>query len=401
MKRAGPIIVMLLMLLLGAGLGYATGIGGVEISDTGPWQLSADYQGVYIQAAADAYAKDASNPAAVTKAIDRLQVLCQSDGSLDRAVQQALARYGDPVSRANLDQMLTLVKGGKITEASSYGVCSAKPTNVNPLAGWAWVGILLAAVGIVGYGVLTMIRAGDEEESKSSAPMFTIPTSSAGAAAAAAPTGERAKSTAPSGMPQPAPAAPASVSARSVAAAGAKISAQIERTDFATGGMEPPIVQFMTTYLHGDDLYDDSFSIETSAGEFLGECGMGISETLSAPGEAKKVTAFEVWLFDKNDIRTVTKVIMSDHSFNDDALRAKLAPKGEAVLGKSGDKVTLETASLRIQARVVDLAYGTGPVPPNSFFERITIELAAWKRDGSASGSAAGGSTPGGGLPNI
>jgi hypothetical protein len=44
-----------------------------------------------------------------------------------------------------------------------------------------------------------------------------------------------------------------------------------------------------------------------------GECGVGISETIGV-GDPKKVTAFEVWLFDKNDIQTVTKVLMSAHA---------------------------------------------------------------------------------------
>ncbi len=395
MKRAGPVLALLAMLLIGAALGAAIGIGNVEMRDTGPWQLSADYQGVYLQAAADAYARDPDKTAALTKAIDRLQVLCQGDGSLNKAFEQAQARYADPVSRANLDQLNTVLKSGKITQATSYGVCNATPTNLPPVTGIAGIaGLILFAVGIVVYGVLVMIRANEEENGKGPAPVVvTIPTSSAGAAAA----GERGKPTTPSGVPSPAGGAPAVVSAKSVAAAGAKISAAMEKTDFATVGAAPPIVQFMTTYLHGDDLYDDSFSIETSSGEFLGECGMGISETLSAPGEAKKVTAFEVWLFDKNDIRTVTKVVMSDHAFNDDAIRAKLAPKGEAVPAKAGDKLILETASLRVQARVVDLAYGTGAMPPNSFFERITIELAAWKREGAAAPAS---STPAG-LPDI
>jgi hypothetical protein len=163
----------------------------------------------------------------------------------------------------------------------------------------------------------------------------------------------------------------------------------------------------MTTYLHGDDLYDDSFSIETPSGEFLGETGVGISETLGT-SDSKNVTAFEVWLFDKNDIRTVTKVVMSDHAFNDDAVRARLAPKGEAVKAEPGMRVQLETASLRLQGRVVDLSYMGGPVPPNGVFDRITIELAAWKKDGQGGpapmatpsranlpGSGGGGTPPG------
>ncbi len=92
----------------------------------------------------------------------------------------------------------------------------------------------------------------------------------------------------------------------------------------------PPITQYMSTYILGDDLYDNSFSIETPSGEFLGECGSGISRP-SAWAIPRKVTATEVWLFDKNDIRTVTKVLMSEHAYNDQALRTKLAPKGEAV----------------------------------------------------------------------
>mgnify|MGYP000169368272 CR=1 FL=1 len=37
----------------------------------------------------------------------------------------------------------------------------------------------------------------------------------------------------------------------------------------------PPMVQFMASYKLGDDLFDDSFSIDSLAGEFLGECGVG------------------------------------------------------------------------------------------------------------------------------
>jgi hypothetical protein len=157
--------------------------------------------------------------------------------------------------------------------------------------------------------------------------------------------------------------------------------AQTQATDFSTTELGPPIVQYMSTDLMGDDLYDDSFSVETASGEFLGETGAGISETMGV-GDPKKVTAIEAWLFDKNDIRTVTKVMMSEHAYHDEAIRAKLAPKGEAVLVEPNTIITLNTRTLRVQARVVDLAYGPpGPLPENSYFERLTIELAAWPTD--------------------
>jgi len=156
-----------------------------------------------------------------------------------------------------------------------------------------------------------------------------------------------------------------------------------QKTDFGAAGEKPPVGQFMSTYVLGDDLYDDSFSIETASGEFLGECGSGISETIGV-GDPKKVTATEVWLFDKNDIRTVTKVLMSRHAFNDEALRTKLAPKGEAVLAEPGLVTTLETQTLRVQVRIIDLKYGEGALPPESYFERLTVELAAWPKEGGA-----------------
>ncbi len=147
----------------------------------------------------------------------------------------------------------------------------------------------------------------------------------------------------------------------------------------------PPLAQFMTTYQIGNDLYDDSFSIDSPAGEFLGECGVGISEAIGV-GDPKRVTAFEVWLFDKNDIQTVTKVLMSEYAFRDDALRARLASKGEAVLAQPGAPFTLETSGLQVRVDVTELVYGEGDSPANSFFSKLTIELVAMAKAPEAGG---------------
>lgn len=140
-----------------------------------------------------------------------------------------------------------------------------------------------------------------------------------------------------------------------------------------------PVAQFMTTYMVGDNLYDDSYSIDAPTGEFLGECGVGISETVGV-GEPKRVTAFEVWLFDKNDIQTVTKVIMTTHAYEDNQLRMRLESKGEPILAEIGKTVLLETATLQLEARIIDMAYGEGAAPDQSFFDRLTLELSAWPK---------------------
>jgi len=158
-----------------------------------------------------------------------------------------------------------------------------------------------------------------------------------------------------------------------------ELSRTVEKTDYTASGQEPPIAQYVTSYVLGDDLFDDSFSIDAPSGEFLGECGVGISETIGV-GDPKKVTAFEVWMFDKNDIQTVTKVLMSAHAFRDQAYRTKLEAKGELFELAPQRQVVLETQTLQMVATVSDMQYGQGPLPDASYCDRLTLELAIWKK---------------------
>ena len=137
---------------------------------------------------------------------------------------------------------------------------------------------------------------------------------------------------------------------------------------------------FRSKYTLGDDNYDESFSIETAGGEFLGECGIGISETIES-GPPGRVTAFEVWLFDKSDIRTVTKVLMSEFALNEPDLRDKLAPKGEALLAQEGQTFNIETDSFNMEVRVLEVIYGTEGQDPNSYFDSLVVELIARPRE--------------------
>lgn len=158
-----------------------------------------------------------------------------------------------------------------------------------------------------------------------------------------------------------------------------EIKKQATWTDYTATGEQPPVAQYMASYKFGDNLFDDSFSIDSAVGEFLGECGVGISETIGV-GEPKKVTAFEVWLFDKNDIQTVTKVLMSTHAYHDSSIRQRVQNKGEPILVEPGATAELETQSLRMVARVVNMAYGQGAMPSESFFDQFVLELAVWQK---------------------
>ena len=172
------------------------------------------------------------------------------------------------------------------------------------------------------------------------------------------------------------------VTARRGAAPTAATAEAPQWAEKVSGGVAPaPTTQpgglgrFVPQYTLGNDNYDTSYSLETPRGEFLGECGMGISETIGE-GKPDKVTAFDLWLFDKADVRTVTQIVMSEYAYNDQTLRTKLRDKGEAVLAEKGKTIHLETQSLRIDAQIVELIYASNPnLSPNSHFQKLIIEI--------------------------
>lgn len=160
------------------------------------------------------------------------------------------------------------------------------------------------------------------------------------------------------------------------------------KTDFTKTNLGAPIMQRMSSFTLGFGQYDESFEIEDKNERFLGQCGIVISETIGV-GSPEKPTAFEVWLFDQADfVRTVTKVYCSEFAFNDPALRSKLEEKGDLVLAAPNATLICETKGLRLQVRIVDMQYGTGPQPPNSYFEKVTFEIAAWQKDEASAATA-------------
>lgn len=178
-------------------------------------------------------------------------------------------------------------------------------------------------------------------------------------------------------MRQAAEAAPAVAPVQSQSVFKAPFFGNGKQSNVST--VQKPIAQFMSTYAFGDDRYDESFTFDAPNGEFLGECGVSISDIIGV-GEPKKISAFDIWLFDKNDIQTVTKVLMSKHSFEDSSTRQRLEIRGEPIMAEPGTQFVLQTATLRLEARIVDVMYGDMPLPEDSYFQRSTVELAIYRR---------------------
>jgi hypothetical protein len=312
------------------GVLYAWVINPVEWIDGTPANLREDYQTDYLSAAIDSYS--------VNRDVDLAVARYQSLGEAAPTILAGLQADPGEVNPAAVDDFAATVSLYEVPAGTTPTPGAAEPTSsaarfLLPVCGVTLVlGLLLAGVVLIrGRGARRGARPTAE-------PDFDAPP-------------------APESEPE------AEGAARTPAA--------------RQGGLDrPPLATFRTTYTLGDDLYDDSFSIESGNGDFLGECGVGIGDLIGV-GDPKKVSAFEVWLFDKNDIQTVTKVLMSRYAFQDEATRTRMAAKGDPILGEPGAVVVLETASLQVEARIVDQTYGGGALPAESFFERMTIELRA------------------------
>jgi len=156
--------------------------------------------------------------------------------------------------------------------------------------------------------------------------------------------------------------------------------AEMEQVVLDDGSAMEPLRQWVGTYTTGQDSYDESFTIETDASDFLGECGMGILDGF-ASGSPKKVLAFDVWLFDKTDIRTISVPVMSKFAFEDDVLRGKLPPDSNPALATEGGVFDIETTALLVKAKIEEVSYGDGP-PEMSYFTTLKISLSAYLRPG-------------------
>ncbi len=331
----------------------------VSYTSTTPSDLTQGYRAQWIQMAADSFSVNHD----LNLARDRLRWFTPAQ------VQSVLREQFDAYNKANRPQ-----DAARLNDfARAYGVSLTGPAVPTPLPSTGpatapgslvssllplLLGLLLLILVVAAIlliysrlrlqGMLQSVGARPVTSPRYEEPPMAAPMSAAPPSAA------------PRAAPAPAPAAPPR------AAAPARQAAAPITKSLGT---------FAATYKFGDDNYDTAFTLETARGEFLGECGMGISDTIGE-GKPDKVTAFDLWLFDKIDVRTVTQILMSEYAFNDQALRQRLAQKGELTLAEKGKHILLETGTLRVDATIVDLVYASTPgLPPNSHFQKLIVQM--------------------------
>ena len=325
--RRQPVISLLIVFAIGFFVGlvvFGWNLTPVQWVDAAPNALSQQYQDHFVRAVADAYSFD-NNTQKVEQALGGW-------GGVDSACSLA-SRTSDPAEAQRLQAVASVLNQGQ----GCSGVASVEPAEEEGGSNLLTVLFLFFLFAILLAAILFVINRRNAlliEENRPS-----------------------------TSMPSAAPVFDA--------------------------GDEPdtvPIASVDTTYSWGDDRFEYSFPIESQTQDFLGDCGIAIAESIGA-GSPRNVTAFEVWLFDKNDIRTRTKILMSDHAFFDDGLKAKLATKGaEQILAQENETIVLETVSLILNAEITAIEYGNDPsLPPKSYFERVSIKFHVWSKEGDFS----------------
>jgi hypothetical protein len=148
--------------------------------------------------------------------------------------------------------------------------------------------------------------------------------------------------------------------------------------------VETPLSTFApTVYRHGDDHFDEDFAINGPMGELIGECGASIADRVGVDSPAR-VSALSLWVFDKNDFQSTTKVLMTDFAWNDPVIRGKLKSRGDAVLAVNNGVVEILTTMLRVEVQVKDLVLNSDNNPPQGYFQNVSLTFTVYKRQAGA-----------------
>ncbi len=145
---------------------------------------------------------------------------------------------------------------------------------------------------------------------------------------------------------------------------------------------------FVATYTRGNESFERVFEIYGTDNNYLGDCSVQIADTVG--NDRGNVTAFEIRLFEVGNPRSVTKLVMSEHAYNDSALRARLATQGTPVLAERHQPIMLQGNLITIETDITELIYAAIVTEPeNSVFDRFSVKLKAFVNRPSSSSDRA------------
>ncbi|MHB0856903.1 MAG: hypothetical protein ACYC5M_04960 [Anaerolineae bacterium] len=367
-------------LLAGSALGLALGwlVWPVTWFDTDPSDLRVPHQIDYVSMAADSFVLTADDEAARR----RLYALVDEDTSWEQVanlverVAVAQARDLEPVAAERIRALALAV------ELPSPGLQEYTfPEGSGPGLVMVLAALVLVAAVLTGLAIV--------DSRRKSVPQSAVAglAETGAVASPEPPAGKLAKPAVVRAEPAWDPDDPLpeeyEVEPAGIAPAHnlAVVSGRWQSPAVVDGSDVPPdaLGLFDAEYRQGNEELDCSFTIESPEGAFLGECGMGVANIVRF-GSTRGVDAFEVWLFDKSDVRTVAQVLISEAATKNEALTARLSSKGDLLLVEPDMSFVLETLSLRVTVNMVGYGYVAG-TPANAIFSHLAITMLAESGD--------------------
>lgn len=134
---------------------------------------------------------------------------------------------------------------------------------------------------------------------------------------------------------------------------------------------------FEAKYSLGENDFDRQFDIHLPDDTFLGQCGIFNADVLDETGGVQRFSAFEIWLFDKDDPRQLSKFLLSEYAYQNQEMRDKLAAKGEVVLAKEGLTVALQSENLHISVTITGMSYAEDARFWHGVFSSLSVRFVA------------------------
>lgn len=123
--------------------------------------------------------------------------------------------------------------------------------------------------------------------------------------------------------------------------------------------------------------YDDARPIERPRGsfvEFLGECGMEVFSPRRQ--ETDRAQSIGLWLFDKEDIRTKTLVLVPEKLSDKDPDKAYFLSRGEVFVIEQGVWLPpVALSSLTMLVKVAEVELGRDQKTEKPYFARLVVEV--------------------------
>ncbi len=117
--------------------------------------------------------------------------------------------------------------------------------------------------------------------------------------------------------------------------------------------------------------FDECRVIERPDHTFLGECGM--EAFTPSIIDSREAQAVGVWLFDKDDVRTTSIVLIPSELPEDDKI--VLSYRGEVHVAEVGKEIRVELGTLSMIIKVVEVKLPEAPGPMRPYFYRLMVEV--------------------------